>query len=72
MNFGWQEILVAGLVLAAIAYLARRFRETFSRRGTAGSGCASACGQCPAAHQEGRPLVSLETPSKGASAPNEL
>lgn len=54
----WQTPITILIVLGAGAYLANRFRRTFSGRGRAGG-----CGLCSASHTGAQiiPLVSLDT-----------
>jgi hypothetical protein len=59
MTSYWQEIIVAAIVLAAVAYLARQLWRVVSRKRA--GGCGAACGNCPTA-SEGPPLVSLDVP----------
>jgi hypothetical protein len=44
MSFGWQDILVLAICLAAAAYVARLVWKSLAGRATAG--CSSGCGKC--------------------------
>ncbi len=46
MEFGWQDIVALGLVLAAAGYLARLALSAVTRKQA--SGCGSGCGHCSA------------------------
>jgi hypothetical protein len=56
MTIAWQDIVTAGLVLAAVVYLGRRVVRLIRRKGFPGCGC---CPACPAEKHE-EPLVQID------------
>lgn len=58
MNLDWQAVVVALIVLAAVAYLARSTWQVIVRRKTPGCGT---CSSCPTSEGEnGKPFVALD------------
>jgi hypothetical protein len=51
----WQDVVALSLVLAALAYLVRRFRGVTGR--TTSAGCSAGCGSCSLKH--GTPVVTI-------------
>jgi hypothetical protein len=61
MNVTWQDLITAGIVLLASAYVARYLVRVIRRKGAPGCRC---CQQCPMENDE-TPVVKLgERPRK--------
>jgi FeoB-associated Cys-rich membrane protein len=60
MSFGWQDIIVAAICVAAAAYVARAV--WLSIAGRKSSGCGTTCGKCSATQP--KPVLQIETPER--------
>jgi len=58
MSFGWQDITVAAICLAAGLYVARVVWKSLA--GRASAGCGTGCGKCSTGQP--KPIMQIETP----------